>query len=361
MTRLFSSKKIGISLAALATSLLLVAAPSSGAASEDAAAAKKQLLEMTGGRRVKVVWGQQAKNNRAVYKYFDTKEGVIRELPFDTRSGDVVFGQIWLTPNGRRVVALTVKPDGERTLVMYDTESKKVTKLADGPDCYPVAIWNDPKTKIDWVYVNDCAAEGPRKRGWDAGRDKLYRFPLDKPEARELFWDRTTSHEFLSFSADGTHACFAPVFSNIGDMTYAFDAAGKVDQDNSKFKTAGHGCFSGMIADNSYRLFHLEGAHKAIMMYDAGGANARKIDITGMPGVGEKGLPAWLTRASTNPRYITIMAPCNNDSQIWVGRFDEGFTKIEKWVKVSGDAIGCQKSHSWVEPERTSRWFGKRK
>ena len=349
MTRSLKRKYPGAPLSALAAILWLGAALFAGSATAQTKSVKQQLLDLTGGRRVKVVWVQGTSDTNHVsspIKLFDTKVGTVQELPFTGI-------QPWLTPDGTRVIAVA-GTEMDRKLMMYDTESRKVTTLGTGPHSYPLAVWRDPRTKRDWVYVNATDAGGEFKRDWSDGQDKMFRFPIDKPEARELFWDRTKSSEFFMLSADGTHACFAPTFSNIGQMTYAFDAKGKVDQGKCIFKPVGHGCFPGIAPDNSYRLFHLEGDHKAIAMYDANGANPRKIAINTMPGVGEKGLPAWLTRWSTDPRFLTLMAPCNADSRIWMGRFDAKFTKVEAWVQVEPNGPGCGKSHAWVEPSLSS-------
>jgi hypothetical protein len=152
------------------------------------------------------------------------------------------------------------------------------------------------------------------------------------------------------FSADGTRACFEPNWGNIGELKVAYDPRGKVDQDESTFKSLGGGCFPGIAPDNSYRMFRLEGDHRAITMSDADGANPRPINVIDIPGVGEKGRNVWLTRWSTDPRYLTLHAPAGEDACIWVGRFDEKFTKVEAWVRVVSDGPKCMQSHAWIEP-----------
>lgn len=324
-----------------------------GVATADTAATRQQLLELTGGRRIKVVWNQGDEGReQSSFRYFDTKDGQIHDLPFTGTAGDAVFRSVWFTSDGRRIIAQSGKDDADRTLVMYDTETKKVTELAKGPDNNPVTVWRDPKTKREWVYVNDCGVGGDRKRPWDAGRDKLYRIPLDKPAARELFWDRTTSHEFFTLSEDGSRACFAPKFFNIGVLKLAYTAQGLADPDKCKYKSYGGGCFPGMSPDNSYRWFRLGGDHKAIDFFDADSATPRKISVTGMPGVGDKNKQVWLTRWSTHPRVITVMGPDSPQARIWVGRFDKDFTKVEAWVQVNDEGSKCWKSHAWIDSQR---------
>jgi len=319
------------------------AASSVGKATPETLATKKELLDLTGGRRVKVVWNQGKEEKEMKLFLFDTKDGIIRELPF---AGSAPL----ITIDGRRVFASTGKAPADRVIRMYDTETRKATELAKGPCNNLLAVWTDPKAKKDWVYVNDSGDKG---ESWQQAAGKIYRFPVDKPDAREIFWERTSSHFYLMFSADGTRACFEPSWSNIGQLKLEFDAQGKVDQEKSTFKQFGGGCFPSMAPDNSYRLFRLEGDHKAISMCDADNANPRKIDVTGPLTIAKKGGNTWLTRWSTDPRYMTLIAPAGNEAQIWMGRFDENVTKFEAWVRVSPEkGPQCWQSQAWVEPKK---------
>ena len=296
---------------------------------------KKELLELTGGKRVKVVWNQGAA------KFYDSKADKIIEIPFKKDSSAPL-----LTSDGRYVLA-SAGSKAEREVMMYDTEKKTVKTLCTGMTNSLMAVWTDPKTKRTWVYVN---GSGDHDEAWNEAKGgPVYRFPVDNPKARELVWDRTSSHFYLMFSADGTRACFEPSWANIGQLKLAFTADGKVDQDKSAYKQFGAGCFPSMAPDNSYRLFRLEGDHKGITLCDADNANQRRISTVGMLN-GAAG-QTWLTRWSTHPRYMTCMAPDSDHAMIWLGKFDEGYTKIEKWVRVSEpNAPKCWQSQAWVEP-----------
>lgn len=305
-------------------------------AATNAADTAKELLKMTEGKRVKVVWAQGEK-----IQYFDSKEGKIKNLPFPGAS------QPLLTTDGLKVLC-SAGPADDRSVMMYDTETEKLATLTTGKYSGLLTVWRDPKTKRDWVYVNDAGSDG---RNWDQPWGEMYRFPIDQPNEKEMCWNRTSTHFYFMLSADGTRACFEPNWSNIGQLNLAFDPAGKIDQEKSVYKTVGGGCFPGLAPDNSYRMFRLDGGHKAIEMTDADGTNPRKIDMTGMPGVGDKGKQVWLTRWSTHPRYISLMGPDGDDARIWIGRFDKECTKIEEWVKVVDDGPKCWQSHAWIEQE----------
>lgn len=304
---------------------------------------KAELMALTGGKRVKVAWLQPLDKDTNQVKYYDSRDDKIIVLPFKGGGGPL------FTSDGRYVLA-SVGEKAEREIQIYDTEMKRVRTLTSGPANFLLAVWTDPQTRRTWVYVNSV---GEKDEAWNEAKGgPIYRFPIDNPKARELFWDRTSSHFFLMFSADGTRACFEPNWANIGQLKLAFAADGRVDQDKSVYTTFGGGCFPGFAPDNSYRMFRLEGDHQSITMCDADNANQRKIVTTDEQfGNGM----TWLTRWSTHPRYLTCMAPDSDHAMVWIGRFDEGYTKIEKWVRVSEtNAPKCWNSHAWVAPLKTN-------
>lgn len=309
---------------------------------------KKQLLDLTGGRRVKVVWSHRTnsrwdplnpfRDSTDVISIFDSDEGVARKLPI---SG----GTPRLTPDGARVLAMDECVNRtERMLVMCDTDGRNERVLSIGPDNFLLSIWRDPKTGRDWVYVNGCASQGSES-------PKVFRFPIDKPEARELVWDRTTSDIYFMLSADGTRASFATKPGHMGQLTLVPNATGGIDQDKSTFLELGGGCHPGISPDNSYRNFQLIGTHQQMKMWDADGTHERLITINDMPGMNNERVvgPRW----STDPRFFTLKGPEEGKPNIWMGRFDEKFTKVEAWVKVSSDDSSVR-SHAWVEPGKAT-------
>jgi len=344
MTQSQIRTNLGAPLSALAVGLWLGAALSPGLAAAETSSEKQQLLELTGGRRVKAVWNQDQK-----VKFFDTKDGVTRDLPLGNQANACAP---LISADGTKVFNSNGKAPADRVVMMYDTETNKVTELAKGPGNNLLTVWTDPKTRKIWLYVNDSGDKG---EGWNVPAGKIHRFSVDKPAERELFWERTSSHIYLMFSADGTRACFEPGWGNIGQLKLAFDGKGNVDQDKSEYKSFGGGCFPSMAPDNSYRVFRLEGDHKEISVCDADGANPRKVDVTGALTAEQKakGRNTWLTRWSTDPRFITLVAPAGDDAQIHMGRLDEGATKFEAWARVSAEkGPQCWQSHAWIEQKR---------
>ncbi|MGB2998873.1 MAG: LamG-like jellyroll fold domain-containing protein [Phycisphaerae bacterium] len=307
-------------------------------AAAEGAKVKRQLLDLSGGRRVKVVWLHDY--IRGVF-IFDTAEEGARKLPIDG-----IYPQ--LTPDGTRVLA--TYNQAPRQLVMCDSDGRNETVLSRGPYSFLLSVWRDPKTGRDWAYVNDMFADVNQK-----GATKIFRFPIDKPEARELVWDRTTSESYFTLSADGTRACFSPQYQDIGQLTLVHNAAGGIDQDKSVYTPLGVGCYPGIASDNSYRIYHNTGSHQAIHMFDADGTNFRSIPINEQPGMNDQRIQ--LMRWSTDPRFLTLMGPESNPkADLWIGRFDEKFTKFEAWVKVHAGVNGhpVSRSHAWVEPDKAT-------
>jgi Tol biopolymer transport system component len=304
-----------------------------------------QLMELTGGKRVKVAWLQGTEQDVKTM-YYDTADDVLRVLPFEHDAGPTTTDDIsapLFTSDGRYVLTSNGRKE-HRKVMMYDTKTKAVRTLATGPGNYLIAVWTDPKTRRTWAYVNSNKDKG---EAWNVAEGgPIYRYPIDNPQARELFWDRTSSHFYLMFSEDGTRACFEPSWANIGQLKLTFKPDGTVDQDKSEYKTFGGGCFPSMAPDNSYKIFRLEGDHKAVSMCDADNTNQRKVVTSTGPIEGA----TWLTRWSTNPRYLTCMAPDGPDAKTWIGRFDKDFTKIENWVRVAPEkGPKCWLSQAWVE------------
>jgi hypothetical protein len=322
----------------LAALLLLGMGLGSARAADEAASTKDQVLELTGGRRAKVVW-----NQGGAVRLFDTRTGEIQDLPIPNGSAPI------LTLDGTKVlVSAGQAPDG-RGVYLYDIESGGVTEFPKGPGNNLMDVWQDPADGRLWAYVNGTGDHG---ENWDQARGgAIYRFPLDKPEQREQVWDRTSTHIWMFLSADGTRACFEPSWGNIGMLTLAVAEDRQVDQDNSSYQQFGGGCFPSIAPDNSYRLFRLDGDHRSITMHEGDNSRSWQVNVSHMV----DGRNVWLTRWSRHPQYITLMGPDSDQAKIWMGRFNEDFTEVEQWVQINHDGPKSMQSHSWVETEAAGR------
>ncbi len=129
------------------------------------------------------------------------------------------------------------------------------------------------------------------------------------------------------------------------ELNLVSDPTGKIDRETSEYKTIGGGGFPGLAPDNSQRMFRLDGGHKPIKVTDADGANPRKMDVTEMPGVGDKGKQVWLTRWSTYPRYLSLMGPDGDDARMRLGNLDAklfyGKSETAPGAFPQGGGISC--------------------
>ncbi|NQT18867.1 MAG: hypothetical protein HQ592_04120, partial [Planctomycetes bacterium] len=142
-------------------------------------------------------------------------------------------------------------------------------------------------------------------------------------------------------SADGTHA----------GSEFPWPNAGVAMLPDVSWKQYGNGCNGCMAPDNSYRYFHMGGTtgHQGVMMYDAGGANKREVWFKNILGM-ERG-HSWIPRWSTDVRFLTVNCPIGgNGAEVYLGQFDEEFTKVVRWIKITNQPGQDTKAYCWIDP-----------
>jgi len=143
-------------------------------------------------------------------------------------------------------------------------------------------------------------------------------------------------------SAGGTHA----------GSGFPWPLAGVAVLPSVGWKQYGTGCNGCMSPDNSYRFFHMgeEAAHNGVMMYDDGGQNKRMIPFTGLPGRRPQD-DSWIPRWSSDVRFLTLNSPIGGeDADICFGEFDENFTKVVRWIRVTDRPGQDTKACCWIDP-----------
>jgi hypothetical protein len=151
-------------------------------------------------------------------------------------------------------------------------------------------------------------------------------------------------------SQDGTHACGAFPWQHIGIATLAYKSDGAPDPERSERKDYIFGCFPGISPDNEYRMFALQGNHKQIAMFDAGGRNRRLIDVSSMPGV--NGQAICETRWSYDPLFFVCMGPEHGKTKsIYMGKFDEKFTRMEAWAQLGFSPMSYMRARGLACPD----------
>jgi len=305
-----------------------VPAAAAEAAPEDGLAS--QVLKMTGAR-TKIVWAHQVGSQEKKHGSsspdfelmgFDTEEGKSRVI----LPGPASYGNPSITPDGTRVVFTDV-PTLKIYVVDWDGKNKK--PFADG---FALCTWVDPNAGTQWVYAGEAEFHSP-----------IHRYQLDNPEVKELVWSKVCScSNGWQVSADGTRM----------GSEFPHPNAGVGILPEGPWHHYGQGCEGCMAPDNSYRFFHMgeSAGHSGVMMYDAGGINKRMVPFVDLPG-GRPRQDSWNPRWTTDVRFLTLSSPNAGPKQeLYLGEFDEGFTRVLRWIRITERPGQDLCSHAWIDP-----------
>jgi|GEM_PF-1290510 len=304
-----------------------------------------RILAMT-GQRTKIVWaratkGKEGKNWEVLKEeyelmIFDTAEGKARRvLP-----GPAMYACPWITPDGNSIIFTTRAGKNDEVQVV-GVDGKNRRRIAKG---FGHCVWADPKTGTQWVYISVerlMRILPNNTTDWvNNDKNEMYRYRIDKPSVRQLVWKGPSSIRFR-VSADGTRA----------GSEFGWPNAGVADLTNGTWKRYGTGCNSMIAPDNSYRFFHMGAplGHNGVLMYDAGGTNKRSIWFKDMPG-SKPGADSWIPKWSSDVRFLTITSPsAGNLAEVFLGQFDDRFTRIVKWVRITNRPGQDAYAYAWIQ------------
>lgn len=295
-----------------------------------------EILRLTGAR-TKLVWerGVGGKGHfggdRAEYRLmgFDTNEGRERVLA----AGPASYAMPLITPDGSQVV---FSDTVSSRIHIIDWSGRNRRKLLDG--FWALDVWQNPKDNVIWVYAGQ-ALEFPKLKA-------VCRFRLNRPEERELVWDRTLLHNRLTVSPDGLSAA----------GTFPWPKCGLAMLPNKCWALIAKGCCPDLAPDGSGRFFHMLGNHRQIVMYDRGGKNRRVVPVTSATGVGSSEI--WYPYWTNHVRFLTVCGPFPQSvskyakSNVYLGRFNASFTAVESWVQVTDSDQLETMASAWTEPRQ---------
>ena len=213
------------------------------------------------------------------------------------------------------------------TIYVVDWDGSNKKAIAKG---FALCTWIDPNNGTQWVYAGKAENQPP-----------IHRYQIDHPEVSQLVWSRACSctHGW-QVSADGTR---------MGSL-FPHPTAGVGILPDGPFYAYGNGCEANLARDNSYRFFHMGEsiAHGGVNMYDANGNNKRVVpfNIPGLPPRQESWAPRW----STDTRFLTVSSPNSGPKQeLYLGQFDDSYTQVVRWIKITDQAGGDLCSDSWID------------
>lgn len=249
--------------------------------------------------------------------------------PFEILSTPGSYRKPMLTPDGQRIV-FTDFPKTEMKIVNWDGTGLR--SLGRG---IAMELWADPADGTVHLYSID---DEPDVNILAAGKP-LVRSPLDQPGQKKVIWDKTQiTLDTFQVSADGKRAaCLTP-----------WPDASLMNLENGTIEPAGRGCWVAMSPDNSYNMWVFDGPHKNLIVRMPGERFPRKVYISGAPGIDN--FEVYHPRWSNHPRILAMTGPYKvmgignaigggGNTGVYVGRFNDDFTSVEAWARITEDDI----------------------
>ena len=297
------------------------------------------------GSPTRVVWVQhdgkdpEAVGDQLVLKGFDTHDGKGERVILGKRGSYV---KPLLTPRGNRIVHSTRVRPGPAEVFIVNWDGSGLRKLGDG---FALGLWRNPVNDGEWVYV------GTENKEWEFGT--ISRFPIDAPDKREVVWNTTlVSIDNFQVSADGRYA---------GGL-FPWPEAGIADLQNRTVKKLGQGCWPALTNARGRLFWYFDGAHRNLTMVDVETEAKWMVNINNAPGFdgAEVDFPRW----TNHPRFFAIAGPYNQGGQnqartggpqteVYLGRFSEDFSRVEAWARVTNNASGDSYPDIWIDVDRS--------
>lgn len=300
------------------------------------------------GAPARVVWVQdrgegddmhQSGRNHALMA-FDTESGRTREL---YAPGDQINRPL-LSPDGRYIVFSRRREDAVYRLPWTGGTPVRISTG------FALALWRDPKTGRDWVYLGR-----DRSKNEDAPYRRIVRHPIDDPSRVEEIWSGSdVSLDSVHVSRDGL---------KIGGL-FPWPHGAIIDAPSRKATHIGRGCWTSLAPDNSYILWIFDGTHRNLFLYSPDGRHRHRIPINTVPG--GQGRKMYHPRWSNHARFLVVSGPYPAERgrlrvagaagrvDVWVGRFNERFDAVEAWARVTDNQVGDYTPDLWVAGGATS-------
>jgi hypothetical protein len=292
------------------------------------------------GSRARIVWVQHTGDGADIFAHGDS----LRLMGLDTDDGrgereilpaTGAYHKPLITPSGKQIVFSSF-PAQIVYVVAWDGSG-----LREFVHGIAAAVWQDPRTRVEWVYV-----QTGKEAGVEARNNPIWRYRLDDPKVGELVWDKTpTNPEGFQVSRDGTRAV----------SLFPWPHFGVANLPNGSVTELGQGCCASLAPGGADLAFHLLGDHRHLMMYALDTGMMWKVELDQAPGVDgfESYHPTW----SNTIRIMSMCGPFRGSggvtAEIYVGRFDANMRTIESWVRVTHNEKGDFYPDVWIEPDST--------
>ena len=282
-----------------------------------------------------------AAGDQLVLMGFSTEDGKGERVILGKRQSYV---KPLLTPRGDRIVFSTRPQGGGPEVFIVAWDGSGLTRLAKG---FALAVWENPTGGVPWVYVGS----GNKDKSYDF--PTVSRFPIDAPSKTEVVWNKTlVSADTFQLSADGRFAA----------GLFPWPHAGVAELPNKSLEPLGEGCWTAMTTARGPIAWYFDGAHRNVTLVDVRTKKRWTIALNQAPGFQNPEVyhPRW----TNHPRFIALSGPYNQgganqvrsggtQSEVWLGRFSEDFSRIEAWTRATTNSGGDSYPDVWIDRDKS--------
>lgn len=288
--------------------------------------------QLTGGARVKVVWVRDtgdgsdwlATGDNLVLMGFDSADGQGERI---LHEGFGNYTKPLISPDGSRV--LVSLADGSR-MRLIDWDSGAVTELGAGHGL----AFHEERGDL-YVYF------GIGEKNYRGTLNEVHRLPVDDPTDREVVVDHPVAADSFTVDPGGKYAA----------GLFPWPHAEIVNLETQERTRFGRGCWVSLAPDGSGMHWVFEGTHHNVNLYLPEEPELRVASISRIPGIENE--PVYYPRWTNHPRFIVVGAPfqpkANAASDIYLGRFSEGYEGVEAWAQISYDPEGDFFPDAWID------------
>ena len=245
-----------------------------------------------------------------------------------------------ITPDGASIV-FSIRRQG--AVYSIDWDGTGLRWLADG---FGLEVWTDPVDGTGWVYVgvDEVPSDPPSYR-------TIRRHLLDDPTVSEVVWDaQPVSADSFQLAADGQTA----------GALLPWPTAGVVDLKAGTWRAIGNGCWTAFSPGEDPLFWYFDGAHRNLTIVDLDTDERWQVPINDDPAFG--GYEVYHPRWTNDPRALVLTGPYTvgdrankirgggNQVEVYVGFFNEAFTAIASWRRVTHNDVPDFYPDAWIEP-----------
>ena len=245
-----------------------------------------------------------------------------------------------ITPSGDEIV-FSMRRQGAVYAVRWDGSGLR--RVADG---FGLAVWSEPVTGHEWVYVGSepVPTDPPSYRA-------VRRYRINEPARSELVWDaQPVSNDSFQVSADGRYA----------GALFPWPDAGVADLARGTWERLGHGCWTAIANDDSHVVWYFDAQHRNLTLVDVDDDRRWTVNINGAPGI--DGYEVYHPRWTNDPRFLILTGPYTvgdadnkifgggRQVEVYVGKFNADFTSVEHWTQITRNDLPDFYPDAWIEP-----------